>query len=502
MNLNEALRLRAESRLIEFVNQYWHTLEPSTPFQNGWVMDAIADHLQAIAEGHIRRLLINVPPGCSKSMLTSVFLPAWIWGPRGQPGKRFITTSYAQELAIRDAIRHRDLHVSPEYQANWPIGIKEDENAKLLWANDKGGFRKASSTGAALTGFRADFIIVDDPHSVKGGDSDTIRESALQWFAETLPTRLNDQRTSAIIVIMQRIHMMDVSGLILENELGYTKLVLPMEYEENNKCTTNVTWFSPITNRRELFEDPRTEEGELLFPERFPRDELETLKNTFRSMGSEYAVSAQLQQRPVPRGGGLFKKASFVIVDQPPEDHEIIDACRGWDLAGSKSNRAAYTSGVKLVKLRDGRYCIMDVRRHRKNPHEVRKLLQSTAEEDGIKVVISIPQDPGQAGLSQKTEFAALLDGFRVKFSPESGSKEMRAESFAAQVEAGNVIMVRGRWNDAYLAEASTFPRGEYKDQIDATSRAYSELLKRKTGVVSQTPPELIFPESDSSESD
>lgn len=498
MDRNEALRLRAESRLIEFVNQYWHILEPSTPFQNGWVMDAIADHLQAIAEGHIKRLLINVPPGCSKSMLTSVFLPAWIWGPRGQPGKRFITTSYAQELAIRDAIRHRDVHASPEYQANWKLGIKEDENAKMLWANDKGGWRKASSTGAALTGFRGDFIIVDDPHSVKGGDSDVVRESALQWFAETLPTRLNDQRTSAIIVIMQRIHMMDVSGLILSNDLGYTNLVLPMEYESDNKCRTNVTWFSPIAKQRIPFEDPRTEENELLFPERFPREELERLKTTFRSMGSEYAVSAQLQQRPAPRGGGMFKKEDFVIVDLPPSNDEIAHVCRGWDLAASKSKRAAYTSGVKLAKLKDGRYCVLNVVRARKDPHEVRQLLKTTAENDDINTIISLPQDPGQAGLSQKTEFASLLDGYNVKFSPETGSKETRSELFAAQVAAGNVILVRAPWNDAYIGELIVFPKGDYKDQADATSRAYAELLKRKGARASTTAPRLIFPESDS----
>lgn len=483
----EARRLRCESRLIDFVKAAWHTLEPGVKFQTGWAVDAIADHLQAVTDGHIRNLLINVPPGCSKSMLTSVFWPAWEWGPRGMKHHRFITASYSQELAIRDSVRHRDLHLSKFYQDNWPLGIKEDENSKMLWANGNGGWRKASSVGAALTGFRGDRIILDDPHSVKGGDSEVTREETLRWFSETLPTRRNKQAESALVVIMQRIHERDVSGLILANELGYEKLILPMEYESDRHCRTKSYWINPATKQREVFSDPRQSDGDLLWPERFPRDSVEELKDAFRSHGGSYAEAAQLQQRPAPRGGGMFKIDDFVIIDAPPAQDQIVECVRGWDLAASTTNRSAFTAGVKIAKLKDGRYCILHVARFRAGPHEVRTKMQSLAQTDGIRVWQSLPQDPGQAGKVQKADLAKYLDGYKVHFSLESGEKADRAQGFAAQVEAGNVCLVRAPWNEQFLTEAAMFPNGQYMDQIDGCSRAYGKLLQKKSGTVSTT---------------
>lgn len=470
--LQELDRLDCEETLLEFVKRGWHALEPSTPFVPGWAVSAICDHLQAVSDGQIKRLLINIPPGCTKSMTTNVFWPAWEWGPRHQPNLRYISASYAGELSVRDNLRCRDLILSEWYQMHWGarFKFKGDQNAKIRYENSFAGWRFASSVGANLTGHRADRIIVDDPHSVQKVESEKDRDSALRWFAETLPTRLNNMDESAIVVIMQRVHERDVSGLILAKEMGYDHLMLPMEFEPDH----------PNLSKTALnFVDPRTALGDLLWPERFSREAVDHLKNQFRAWGGTYAEAGQLQQRPTPRGGGMFQRKDFTYVDQAPREG-VIRRVRGWDLAATKDGHGAYTASVKMSRSADGKIFIEDVTRGRWGPNEVRQAIQSTAQSDGRSVAQDLPQDPGQAGKAQKSDLATYLVGYDCRFSPESGSKEDRARPLAAQAEAGNIYLVRAPWNDAFVAEATMFPNGEFKDQIDAASRAFAQIIARK----------------------
>jgi predicted phage terminase large subunit-like protein len=215
---------------------------------------------------------------------------------------------------------------------------------------------------------------------------------------------------------------------------------------------------------------------------------VEQLKETFRSQGGSYAEAAQLQQRPAPRGGGMFKREHFQIVDKAPEGGRTV---RGWDLAASTENGAAYTVGAK-VKLHGGKLYILDIARARVGPHAVEQLIQTCAKQDGKQCGVSIPQDPGQASLGQKRTFAALLHGYNVHFSPESGDKEQRAIPFAAQVEAGNVYVVQAPWNDTLFAEAVLFPNSTFKDQIDALTRAYNWLLTRTEQSLALEPAKVI----------
>lgn len=482
--MNAPERSLAQLSLREFMRQAWHVLEPGAPFVDGWAVGAVCEHLQAVTDGQIRRLLINVPPGCTKSMAVNVMWPAWEWGPVGQPHMRYISAGYEKGLATRDMVRCRDLLRSEWYQERWPLAFKDDQDQKTYYQNADTGWRLASSVGGALVGYRGDRIIVDDPHDVKRAESDVEREEAVRWFTETLPTRLNKPSDSAIVVVMQRLHERDISGVII-NKLGdeWVHLCLPMEYEADRHCRTVVPLLSGAA-----FEDPRQKDGDLLWPERFSAEAVEELKETFRAQGGTYAEAAQLQQRPAPRGGGLFKRANFQFVDAP-EDGATV---RGWDLAASVSSRAAYTAGVKMVRTRDGRLLVTDVRRFRGTPHEVKMALQECAVGDGARCRTSIPQDPGQAGLAQKADLAKALDGFDVRFSPETGDKVTRALPFAAQVEAGNVYLVRAPWNDPFLSEAALFPAGEFADQVDATSRAHHELNKNRGSGVSAFGPTLI----------
>jgi predicted phage terminase large subunit-like protein len=467
--------------LLQFIESSWAQLEPETPFVSGWPVQAICEHLEAVSKGQIKRLLINVPPGCMKSLTTEVFWPAWEWGPRQQPHLRYISASYDKGLVTRDLVRCRDLLTGEWYQKRWPMEFKGDQNLKTYYENDKSGWRFSASVGGALTGYRGDRIIVDDPHNVKSAESEVQRDEALRWFTETLPTRLNNQKDSVIVVVMQRLHQRDISGMII-SELGdkWEKLILPMEFEEERRCSIKTTGFK----------DPRKKEGQLLWPARFDRDSVEELKEVFRAQGGTYAEAAQLQQRPAPRGGAMFKRDSFPIVDDIPRD-QGGRFVRGWDLAASTGRTAAYTACVKLFMCQ-GRIYVCDVRRRRAGPAEVEQMIRQAADDDGRIVPISLPQDPGQAGKAQKARIASILHGWNVHFSPETGAKEDRAIPVAAQAEAGNVLLVRGSWNEAFLKEAENFPVGAYMDQIDALSRAYSYFLINKTPSLSLNPGKVI----------
>lgn len=294
---------KCEESLAEFAKSAWHVLEPSTPLKWGWALDAICLHLQAVSDGQIKRLLINVPPGAMKSLLTGVIFPAWEWGPLNMPGMRYLSTAHKQDLAIRDNMKCRRLIQSDWYQERWPVLLTSDQNAKGKFENDKTGFREAMAF-TSMTGSRGDRVILDDPLSVDDANSDAALAAAESTFREALPTRVNND-DSAIIVIMQRLSEKDTSGIILKEKLGYEHLCLPMEYEPSRKCSTSIG-----------FCDPRTKEGELMFPERFSA---ETVKSYKKTLG-EMAYAGQMQQRPAPAGGGILKVDHFKLW---PHDQEL-----------------------------------------------------------------------------------------------------------------------------------------------------------------------------------
>ena len=290
-------RDKCEGSLIEFAEYVWPVVEPAIPFVRGWVLDAISEHLEAVAHGHIRRLLINVPPGATKSLMTDVFFPAWLWGPLNRPHMRFLCAAYSEHLTVRDNMRCRSIITSDRYQnlCKNRFRVSSDQFTKIKFANDKTGWKLATSVGGIGTGERADIVIVDDPNNPMEMESEAIRETTKMWFTEVLPDRLNNQATSSIIVIQQRTHEEDVSGIALTREMGYTHLMIPMRHDRSRHCVTDL--------KTTEWSDPRTEEGELAWPERFPPhivDELERDKGP-------YAWASQYQQTPGPRGGSIIK---------------------------------------------------------------------------------------------------------------------------------------------------------------------------------------------------
>lgn len=456
----------AADSLAQFAEMAWPVVDPGVPYIPGWHMDAMAEHLEAVVRKQILRLLINIPPGTSKSTMTGVYFPAWLWGPFGMRHAKFIGASHEQELAVRDNRKTRILIESDWYQERWPMQLTTDQNEKKFFENVDRGWRQASAV-KSMTGRRGDVVVWDDPLSPEKAYSDADRDTANRILSETLPTRLVDPINSAIIVVMQRLHQDDVSGYILANDLGYEHLCLPMEFEPERRCSTKIGWT-----------DPRQKEGELLCPARFPQHVIDRDK---KAMGS-FAVAGQFQQRPVPREGGLFKRSWFDFVPAAPAGRTTV---RAWDLASTDDNpMAAYTAGVKMSVDRDGFYYIENAVRDQLSGAAVRKLILNTAHLDGRHVRGSLPQDPGQAGKVQVQDMIRMLAGFSYRASPESGDKFTRAMPVAAQAEAGNIKIVKtgnpqaDAWIEPFLDELTLFPGGKFKDQVDALSRAFGELVQ------------------------
>jgi len=468
----EGIRARC-STLAGFVREAWHVLEPSTPYVHGWHIEAICQHLEAVTDGRITRLLINVPPGSSKSMIVSVLWPAWEWGPKGMRAMRYLTTSFNDTAVVRDSIKSRDLMLSDWYRALWPDVTLNRTGEKWLSNTDTGS--RVSVSFGSLTGQRGDRFIVDDPHSVEGAESEADRLRAARRFIEGGTNRLNDQTRSALVVIMQRLHADDISGQILRRRKDYVHLMIPMEFEPERRCETAIGWA-----------DPRSHDGELIDPVRFPRAIVDV---ELKGMGS-FAWAGQYQQRPTAREGGMFKRAWFAGKIIGPEDAPKagLTFCRAWDFAGSREKPGKapdWTAGPLMA--RHGRdYYIFDVERARLSPGQVQELVKSCAMRDPVGTTIRIPQDPGQAGVAQVESYVAALAGYPLKpqVTTGRGDKAARAQPLAIQAEYGHIYLVNScspdeyvdDWIGTFLDELCTFPAGAFDDQVDGASDAFNEL--------------------------
>lgn len=314
VQMRDVDRLRAactgRGSLIRFVERFWHVVEPSRKLVVGWPMEAICEHLEAVTFGQINRLLMNVPPGFMKSLLADVFWPAWEWGPMERPETRFMCASYAAHLTLRDNRRFRRVITSEAYTRAWGhvFGPAADAFKVELVGNDRTGWKLATSVGGTGTGERGDRVVIDDGNNPLESESEAVMETTSIWFREVIPDRLNDLETGAIINIQQRTNEGDISGIILSEGLGYTHLMIPMEYDPRRHCVTSIGWQDP--RGLDDYGDPLTETemaanaGVLAWPERFSP---QALADLYRAKGP-YAVSGQYQQMPTPRGGGLFQR--------------------------------------------------------------------------------------------------------------------------------------------------------------------------------------------------
>jgi predicted phage terminase large subunit-like protein len=501
----------ASRSFASYMKMSWPVFEPAMPYIHGWHMDCIGEHLEAAADGQISRLLITVPPGTSKSTAVGIVFPSWLWGPKGRPWFRYIGASHDQDLAVRDNRKTRLLVESEWYQQHWPLKLVGDQNEKKFFENKASGFRQAVAV-KSMTGRRGHAVVLDDPLSPEKAYSELDRETAIRVFKETVPSRLVDPKKSIIVVIMQRLHEQDVAGHILESDYGYVHVMLPMEFEADRRCYTVVKprfmqaepvlaryqartgrWFvdgQPVPPEvadevlarpveRVYPQDPRTEEGELLLPARFPREVVDRDKHVL----GEFGAAGQLQQRPAPRGGGMFPVDRFELCKEPVPESWVIQRVRYWDKAGT-ADAGAYTAGVRMARLKDGRFVVEHVWRKQVGALDRERKILELAQSDPAGTAVWIEQEPGSGGKESAQRTVANLAGFSVYVDRVTGSKEHRAAPYAAQVQGGNVLIYAGQWVQPFKDEHESFPAGRYKDQVDAAAGAFAKLNNSKRGGV------------------
>ena len=449
----------------EFTKASWSTIEPGVEFQNNWHIDAISDHLQAVVEGDIKRLIINVPPRHMKSISVAVNLPAWTWA--SQPEKKFLYASYAAGLSIRDSTKCRRLIDSPWYKDRWGdrFSLTDDQNQKQRFENSQTGYRIATSVGGALTGDGGDIICIDDPHNVVDADSSTVRLGVLDWWDQAMQTRLNDPRTGAFIIIMQRVHEQDLTGHVLANQLGdeWDHLMLPARYETNHPTPMKSTLG---------FTDPRTEEGELLWPERIDG---KTLDNLERSLGS-YAAAGQLQQRPSPKGGGILKSKWWV----PWEEEKVKNiqyVLQSWDTAFETKESSSFSARTTWAIFNHNgaeRMIVLEAWYGKVSYPDLRREAQAAYKD----------WKPDMVLIEKKASGSSLIQDLRaggvpvMPYTPDR-DKEARAHAASALLEDGRIYYpINEKWARDLVSICAAFPAHPNDDIVDTCTQAWLRLRK------------------------
>lgn len=359
----------------------WHIIEPA-PYVGGWCQDALDEHLEAVTRGDIRKIVINIPPRHTKST-DLVIWRAWLWTQ--DPQAQILAASYALSLSIRDNLKVRRILEDPWFVERYgreiqvrdaSVELADDNNQKAYFENTCQGFQKAISVGSGTTGNGGSVLIIDDLHNATEAHSDLDRDSAVRWFREVWTNRANDQETARFVAVGQRIHENDVCGYILKERPDWTHLNLPAEFEPARRCFTSIGW-----------SDPRTTEGELLWPQRFSRQTLDMLKRDLGSSG----YAAQYQQSPVPATGGQFKEKWFRYFSisgeyyllQTPQGNRSVAIKDCWrftvvDLAISTKQSADFTVIQTYdVTPQNDLLLIDQIRGHFDNP-EQQKIIRAT----------------------------------------------------------------------------------------------------------------------------
>lgn len=406
--------------------------------------------LERVTSGTSRYLMLFLPPRHGKSQLTTIRYP--VWRLEREPATRVCVGCYNQSFADKFGRTARRIALS-----RFPLA--GDRKAAREWETPEGGVFRACGVGSPPTGEGFNLLIVDDPvKSRKEADSEAYREQVWDWYNEDLFTRR--EPGCAIVLIMTRWHEDDLAGRLLESEgkRHWEVVNLPAEAEDGDP----------------LGRQP----GEALWPVRFDK---EALAEILTQQGT-YAYSALYQQRPSPKEGRLFKWAWFDSPSRPklrarPEQATRV---RYWDMAGTEGD-GDFTAGVLVAKTPESTYIVEDVKRGQWSPHRRNQEIKAIAERDGKDVAIWIEQEAGIQGAERTKALIGLLSGFSARAEHATGSKEQRADPFAAQAEAGNVRLLKGAWNYAFLSELAGFPMGKWDDQVDAVSGAFAQLVSGKT---------------------
>lgn len=493
------LKNKLESSFFEFVRWSWDKIE-AIPFTDGWHIKAVCDHLELAYTCEIKHLIINVPPGTMKSTILSMF-NAWCWTK--EPHLKFLCVSGTKRLAIKDSDRCRRIIDSPQYQKLWGVTVKlrHDSKSKQAYENTAHGHRLAYSMRASVRGEGGNFVIVDDGNSDIDYYSNTMREATNEYLDSNLYLRLRGSTRVCLINVQQRIHQMDLTGHMLSKGIPVVHLRLPMEFEAGYRCKT-----LPLKQGDKPWEDPRQEEGELLWPQGLTAEAVAKIKLNLRT---EYNISGQLQQRPSPRHGGLIKKEWFSLWEKPrfPECTYVLQS---WDTAITVSKDSCYSActtwGIWVDDNGYNNLFLLNCWRGKLEYPDLKEMIKRCSEDyycsslygdlrnNKPDMVLmekaangtSLIQDLFRSGL-RITSFDPKNHGFKSgSGSALDGSKLTRAKIATSFIEQGFVWLpmrppdfrTTYGYVNMFLEAAINFPRGDGADIIDSMSQAIIKLSK------------------------
>lgn len=401
----------------------------------------IQQHLQRVTNGEIDRLMLFVPPRHTKSEMVTIRYP--VWRIKRRPDMRVIIAAHGQLLASKFSRRAMQI-------ARTEMDLARETADD--WETTEGGGVRAVGVGGSITGQGGNLIVIDDP--VKGraqAESQTYQELAFDWYTNDIYTRL--EPGGQMILIMTRWHEADLAGRILASEEGpeWTVISLPANAEKDDPLGR------PI--------------GAALCPDRYDEEKLKRIKAVLGT----YNYSALYQQHPMPAEGGMFHRDWLPIISESPATFDML--VRYWD-KGATAGGGDYTVGALIGKV-GGRFYVVDVVRGRWSTDQRETIIKQTAITDAGRfsnAVIWLEQEPGAGGKDSTRYTIQNLAGFTIKAERPTGDKAVRAEPFAAQAEAGNVTLIEGRWNAAYINELTSFPYGAHDDQVDASSGAFNKV--------------------------
>ena len=432
---------------VIFVRKTFHVLNPGATFDMNWHICTIAHHLEQVRLGKIKRLMITVPPRSLKSIMCSVAFPAFVLGQ--DPTKRLIVASYSADLAIKHGNDFRTVVNSAEYHAIFP-GMRASalKNTQAEVVTTLNGFRLAISVDGTLTGRGGDIIIIDDPIAALAALSQKSRDHVLNWYSNALLSRLDDKQNGAIVLVMQRLHEDDLAGVLLRGSDEWTVVNLPAIAEQNERI--------PIGNGQVHFRRA----GDVLHPEREPREVLESLR---AQLGPEI-YSAQYQQRPVPPGGGMIKRAWVRRYDRLPQSGLMIQS---WDVANKQGEENDF-SVCTTWRVHEKKYYLIDVLRGRFDfPTLRRKVSEQAKLHNASQILI---EDAG-FGTALIQEFKTA-DFSVIAVKPEY-DKKIRMGIQAGKFENGQVFFPKeAPWLRDLEAELFAFPNDRHDDQVDSISQA------------------------------
>jgi predicted phage terminase large subunit-like protein len=504
------LKEAAQDSLYEFFKQAWPYFD-SVDFMGNWHLEAICDHLEAVNRGEIKRLIVNVPPRTAKTALIGVAWPLWTWiqdehTDTNGPGAQFLFASYSYDLSVKSAEKSRRLLFSKWFQESFgdKFSILADSNRKDDFTNDFNGTRLSTSVSGTLTGLGGSIVVCDDPNSALDADSKAVRESTNLWWDEALSTRLNNPKTGAFVVVQQRLHMEDITGHILEHSSeNWTHLCFPMRFDSGRAAAADI----------------RTEDGELLWPERFGEQEVSELEKRLGTVGT----AGQLQQIPQNRSSSIVSPDMWVdwphrhtpgldyiiasldtgMTEKEQSDNSALvvlgsfqaggsiigDETKGYDFIAGAGTFNDEGDGRVEVPASIPKIMLLNAWQAKLGVPELARRVIETCLKFKVNVLVIENKAHGFAVIQTLREIIAQKPFSIVMFDPRKyGDKTARLYSVQHLFSEGLIYAPTEKaWADMVIQDVAAFPRGAHDDLTDALSQGLHHMRQRGFASMQET---------------